>query len=216
MKRSRQLLATGLVAVLLAIIVVPSGALAHERRTIGGGQFDAVVGWDVEPAYQGLKNAPSIRLSKAGTNPAEPVTGADKTLKIQVRQGATTREFPLRSVFGQPGYYVTDLIPTREGDYQFSFVGTIGDITINEKFDSADGKFDGIKPTSEMQFPVPQVDPAQVAVAAQAAQADAQSARTIGMIGIGVGVLGLVAGAAAWANSRRTAVAGTRTLIGRT
>jgi hypothetical protein len=38
--------------VLLAAFLVPTGALAHERRTIGGGKYDVVVGWDVEPAYQ--------------------------------------------------------------------------------------------------------------------------------------------------------------------
>src|ERR671934_3158253 len=105
-------------ALLLLTLLLPASALAHERRTIGNGKYDVVVGWDVEPAYLGQKNGASIRISQAGSNPAVPVTGAEKTLKVQIRQGATTREFLLRAVFGQKGYYVADIVPTRDGDYR--------------------------------------------------------------------------------------------------
>jgi hypothetical protein len=131
------------VAVLLALLVLPGSALAHERRTIANGKYDVVVGWDVEPAYAGLKNAASIRITEANTT--NPVQGADKTLKVQIRQGATTKEFPLRAVFGQNGYYVADILPTREGDYQWTFVGSINGDQVNEKFDTADGKFDAVQ-----------------------------------------------------------------------
>src|SRR5258706_14675528 len=88
------------IAMLLALVVAPSISLAHERRAVGGGKYDVVVGWDVEPAYVSQKNGASIRISKAGTNPAEAVTGAEKTLKVDVRQGASSRTFDLRAVFG--------------------------------------------------------------------------------------------------------------------
>src|ERR671934_2496596 len=140
-------------ALLAAVTLLPTGAFAHEHRTIANGKYDVTVGWDVEPAYQGQKNAASIRISEAGSNPAVPVEGAEKTLKVRIRQGATTREFPLRAVFGQPGYYVADILPTRAGDYQWTFVGSIGDDKIGEKFDSADGKFNGVEPSTRLQFP---------------------------------------------------------------
>src|SRR3981081_4119833 len=82
-----------------ALRAAPSTALAHERRTIGGGKYDVVVGWDVEPAHQSQKNAASIRISQSGSNPPVPITGAEKTLNVQIRQGSDTRQFPLRSVF---------------------------------------------------------------------------------------------------------------------
>src|SRR5438128_11031550 len=88
------------IGLLLALLIAPWISLPHERRTIGGGKYDVVVGWDVEPAYVSQKNGASIRISKAGTNPAEPVTGAEMTLKVDVRQGVTTRTFDLRAVFG--------------------------------------------------------------------------------------------------------------------
>jgi hypothetical protein len=184
---------------LIALFAIPTSALAHERRTIGNGKYDVVVGWDVEPAFTNQKNAASIRISEAGSNPAVPVMGADKTLKVQIRQGAATKEFPLRAVFGQQGYYVADIVPTREGDYQWTFVGTINEDQINEKFDSADGKFNGVGPISDLQFPVTTADASQAAAAQVAsAQSDAQNARTLAFVGIGLGVLGLAAGIGAW------------------
>jgi hypothetical protein len=186
-------------------VFLPTSAFAHERRTVASGKYDVVVGWDVEPAFQGLKNAASIRISQAGSNPAVPVTGAEKTLKVQIRQGATTREFNLRSVFGQQGYYVADIVPTREGDYQWSFVGSINEDQVNERFDSADGKFNGVEAVTALQFPQTLPDPAQSAAALSAAQADAQGARTLAMVGIGVGILGVLAALGAWFARQRSA-----------
>jgi hypothetical protein len=202
---SKRLWAVGPALLLMALFALPGSALAHERRTIGNGKYDVVVGWDVEPAYQSLKNAASIRISQAGSNPAVPIEGADKTLKVQIRQGATTREFPLRTVFGQQGYYVADIVPTREGDYQWTFVGSINGDQINEKFDTADGKFNAVEPITGLQFPVSSADVGQAATAAvSSAQSEAQSARTLAFVGIGVGVLGLLVAAGALVSRSRS------------
>lgn len=178
---------------LVALFIVPTSAFAHERRTVANGKYDVTVGWDVEPAYQGLKNAASIRIAQGGSNPAVPVTGAEKTLKVQIRQGATTKEFPLRAVFGQQGYYVADVVPTREGDYQWSFVGAINEDQVSERFDTADGKFNGVEPITALQFPVAAADPSQAIATAASAQQEVQSARNLAYVGIGLGILGLVA-----------------------
>jgi hypothetical protein len=58
-----------------------------------------------------------------------------------------------------------------------------------------------------LQFPVMLPDPAQSAAAAQAAQADARSARTLAYVGIGIGVLGLLAGVGAWLTRARVPAA---------
>jgi hypothetical protein len=185
------------VFIVLLLVALPATAFAHERRTLAGGKYDVVVGWDVEPAYQGQKNGATIRISQAGTTPA--VEGADKTLKVQIRQGAQTREFPLRAVFGQAGYYMADIVPTRAGDYVWTFVGSINADQVNEQFDSADGKFDSVAAPTNLEFPVPLPDPVQTAATAQAAQSDVQATRTLAYVGIGIGILGLVAGLAGWA-----------------
>jgi hypothetical protein len=190
---------------LLGLLVVPSTALAHERRTIGHGNYDVVVGWDQEPSYVGLKNGASIRISQAGSDPAVPVEGADKTLKVHIRQGATIKEFPLRAVFGQPGYYMADIVPTRAGDYQWVFVGTLNGHPIGETFDTADGKFDVVRAASALEFPVSSPDPAQATADMASAQAAAQGARTLALVGIGVGALGLLVAIGVWLMRPRVA-----------
>lgn len=189
LKSSRLAAAAG-ASLLLIVLMLPATASAHERRTIGNGQYDVVVGWSVEPAYVGMKNTATIRIMNAGTT--TPVTGADKGLKLTIRQGASTQAFPLGPVFGQDGLYQADIVPTRVGDYQWIFTGTIGDTSINETFDTADGKFNAVQPANSLQFPVQIGDPVENAQVAQAAQADAQSARTLAVGGIAVGVLGLL------------------------
>ena len=87
-----------LLLIVFVLLALPATAVAHERRTLAGGKYDVVVGWDVEPAYQGLKNGATIRISQGGSNPAVPVEGADKTLKVQIRQGAQTKEFALAAL----------------------------------------------------------------------------------------------------------------------
>jgi hypothetical protein len=194
----RGLAAAGLL--FIALFVEPGAALAHERRTVGNGKYDIVVGWDVEPTYADLKNAAGIRIMQAGTN--TPVAGADKTLKLAIRQGASTKDFPLRAAFGQDGYYLADIVPTRVGDYQWIFSGNINGDQVSETFDTADGKFDAVQAPTALQFPLALADPAQSASAVQSAQADAQSARTLAFVGIGVGIVGLLAGVGAWFSAR--------------
>jgi hypothetical protein len=210
--RFRGLLAAAALGLLLALLAAPSVSSAHERRTIAGGKYDVVVGWDTEPAFVDQRNAAGIRISKAGTNPAEPVTGAEQTLQLQIRQGAQTQQFPLRAVFGQPGYYVADIVPTRAGDYVWAFSGTLGGDSINETFDSADGKFDAVTGASGIEFPIAAPDPDQVNAQLQTAEAATQRALTVAYIGVGLGVLGCVLAILAWATRprHRTSVLSTR------
>ncbi|MGI9145727.1 MAG: hypothetical protein ACR2IK_04125 [Chloroflexota bacterium] len=199
----RRLVAIGSIALVCSLLIAPALSVAHERRTIGAGKYDVVVGWDTEPAYVNQKNAASIRISKSNTNPAEPVTGAEKTLKVEMRQGAQTKLFELRAAFGQPGSYLADLVPTRDGDYVWTFVGSIGSDQISEKFDTADGKFDAVQAGTDVQFPIAAPDPAQIVSELQAARSAAQMAQTVGFIGVGVGLLGLLAAVGLWLSRPR-------------
>jgi len=176
---------------LFVSLVVPAIALAHERGTIANGKYDVVVGWDVEPAVESQKNAASIRITRAGTDPAEPVEGTEKMLKVEIRHGAQAREFRLRAVFGQRGYYVADLAPTRPGDYIFTFIGTIEGEPVRAQFAS-----NRVAPIREIQFPVDIGSPGETRV-------ELQNVRTLAYAGIVVGVLGLLAAAAAVTGIRR-------------
>jgi hypothetical protein len=198
-----RLVSISTLAVLLALVVLPTLTFAHERRTIGGGKYDVVVGWDTEPAFVNQRNAAGIRISKAGTNPAQPVTDAESTLQLQIREGSQTRQFQLRPVFGQPGYYLADVVPTRAGDYVWTFSGSIGADQVNEAFDSANGKFDAVTSSSGIEFPVAAPDPDQVSAELQSADAVAQRALMVAYIGAGLGALGCIAAMVMWLSRPR-------------
>src|SRR5438045_4256041 len=101
MRRITTLAAALPAALLVAALLLPGLALAHEHRDIGGGKYTAVVGWDTEPAIAGQMNGAGFRISSKADN--QPVTGLDKTLKLTLAfGGGTPQAFQLRAVLDQP------------------------------------------------------------------------------------------------------------------
>ena len=179
-------------ALLAGLLVVPTTAPALEQRTIVGGKYAVAVGWDAEPAIEGQKNAAGIRILRADTSPVEPVEGVEDTLIVRIRQGAETSEFPLRTVFGRHGYYVAHFVPTRAGDYEFTFVGAVEGNPIEELFDSATGRFGAVEPAADVQFPVCLGGPSQVAASVREARIAAENAWVLATLGLGIGFCSLV------------------------
>jgi hypothetical protein len=187
---------------LLLASLMPTAALAHERRAVG--KYTFVVGFNDEPAVQGQPNGAQITV----TVPSEdnrPVEGLADTLKANVAfGGGQAKDFKLRSVFGKPGQYVADFVPTRAGSYIFTFTGSIEGTPINERFESGPGRFDDVDAVDTLQFPdvIPlSNDVARSARSAEdraaSAEAEAAGARSVAMAGVGLGVLGIVLGAIA-------------------
>jgi len=135
--------------IVLLFALISSPAMAHEGREAG--DYVLVFGWRVEPAYVGVYNGPEIRITHHDTG--EAVEGAEATLQLEVRFGDQSRRLRLRPVFGEPGHYTADLIPTRPGDYTFVLTGTLGETNIEEAFTSADGQFSTVEPQSDLLFP---------------------------------------------------------------
>lgn len=127
-----------------------SPALAHEGRDVGS--YHLVVGWRVEPAIVGVSNGAEVFITQKD-DPNKKVEGAEKTLKLEVTFGDKTKAVKLSAAYKDPGHYVTNIIPTRAGDYTFHITGKIGDTTIDEKFTSADGKFSSVEPAGDVLFP---------------------------------------------------------------
>jgi hypothetical protein len=189
-------------------------ALAHEGRAVNN-KYNFVVGWGDEPAYAGFKN--SVELILSGAN-HKPITDLGDTLKVEITTGTQKMTLPFEAnfevgEFGEPGDYRAWMVPTRPGTYSFHITGTINGDAIDQTFTSSDKTFDDIRSQSDVQFPAKdpttgdlaqRLDRSTARVAAQAAKAkdDANSARTVGMIGIIVGALGLVAGGLALARKR--------------
>jgi len=210
----------GLVGGLLLAQTAP--ASAHEERAVGAYHF--VVGWGEEPAYAGVKNSVQLILS---TRSGKPVNTLGDSLQVEVIFGNQKLTLPLPLNFdpdsgeGMPGDYRAWMIPTSPGDYTFHFTGKIGNQSVDQSFTSGPSTFDPVSDPAQVQFPVKEPPVSQVAglaqrisarlqtaIAAQKrAQDSANTAKTIGVIGIAVGAAGIAVGALALAMSRRRRVA---------
>lgn len=195
--RSR-LAAVAVVALLCALLAAPGIASAHERRDVGGYQF--VVGWLVEPSFEGQKNGLDLRITKGG----QPLLGAEKTLKVEVShvESNTTKAFTIRTIFNDPGHYTADLLPTVSGQYRFHFTGDLEGTKVDQTFTSGPGTFGSVEAPTEIQFPqvVSSGRELQAAVrgvsSAASDAADAASrARTLAIAGLLLGVTGTALGA---------------------
>jgi hypothetical protein len=181
---SRLLAAAAAAAVVLSSFAVNTNiALGHERRTVG--QYTFVVGWIDEPAYVNSMN--SLDLTVTETTGAKAVEGLDKTLKADVTFGgsSTAQPLTLAARFGLPGKYSGFVLPTKVGDYTFHITGTVGTMTIDEKFESGPGRFGAIESTDPLQYPQKVVSNADLA-----ARLDSiQSLVIVGLVVAGIALL---------------------------
>ncbi|HZP96486.1 MAG TPA: hypothetical protein VFC31_09155 [Candidatus Limnocylindria bacterium] len=198
----RALSATATIVVVVATLLLFSGpADAHERRNVGPYQF--VVGWLNEPAFAGQLNAATVRISDPRENPAKPVEGLEKSLKIEVIQGGLSPfTGTVRAVFGQPGLYALDMYPTVAGQYRFKVTGTVGTTSVNETFESGPTTFNDVQQPSPLQYPVKVPVGDDLGKRLDAIQSGIDQTRTIAIIGLVFGVLAL--GGATLVRRRRT------------
>jgi hypothetical protein len=218
---TRRILAAVVVSTLAGLLVplLAGPAAAHEEKTVG--KYHFVVGFGDEPAYAGEKNSVQLILADAKD---KPVTDLTDTLKVQVATGdaqplalAMEPNFEVGE-FGTPGDYRAFFIPTAPGSYSFHFTGTIKGQKIDQTFKSGPQTFSDIEDPAQVQYPVKQPTGGQLATRADRetarinaaltqerdqAKDDAASARTLAIIGLIVGALGLVAAIVALARGRR-------------
>ena len=217
-----------IMAALCLLTLAAGAALAHEGREVEG--YNLVVGFLNEPAYEGMLNGVSLNVTEADDHdhggaghahteePTNPVEGLEQTLQVEVTHlnSGASRVMPMQTVFGKPGYYKADFVPTDTGQYRFRFTGSIEGTMIDESFDSGPGRFTDVVPATNLQFPGSTasvrelesalrgaVDSAQQAqdtaarleTAASEAQSSAAAANTMAMVGIAVGAVGIIIGA---------------------
>jgi hypothetical protein len=222
--RSMRLIVTG--GLMLTMFVLLAGpAAAHEERHVG--DLDLVVGFGQEPAYSGQPNSVLLLLSRGG----QPITDLTDTLSVTVGFGDQSKDLSVAPFFeigefGTPGDYRAWLIPTRAGKYTFHFTGTINGTKIDETFTSGPTTFDEVVNASDVEFPVqdptngeladridreiPRLEASITAVKTSvdrsvgSAVDDVSSARTLALVGVALGALGLIAAIAAIAMTRRS------------
>lgn len=195
----------------LMMVVVAASVSAHEGREVEG-EFEFNVGFIHEPAYVNQMNGIDLRIfylngdqddndngddhsddhghgaddQYASDNP--PVENAHQSLNASVIHGGDELELDLRPVFGQPGAYTAELIPTRPGTYSFHIHGEIDGIQIDETFVGGPDTFSEPAETDDLEFP------------ASAGEITGGSDQTAAMAiaGVVAGLLGLLVGGLAY------------------
>lgn len=199
----------------LVVLGIASPASAHEGREVG--EYEMIVGFGDEPAYAGFLN--SVQLILLHHDTSEPVVDLGDGLQVEVQFGDQSMPLTIEpnfevGEFGEPGDYRAHFIPNRSGSYTFHFTGTIGDQEVDESFTSGPETFGDVLDTSAAQFPAKDPSVAEVSDRLQqevprltdeidATKDDASSARTVGMLGIGVGAIGVLVAILALLAARR-------------
>lgn len=216
----RILTSVGLIAPLAALL--PLTTAAHERREVGNGQYEMVVGFLDEPAFVGLKNGLDLRVhsltpaaspttGESADTGGIPVEGLSGSLQAEVIYGDQSMELPLEPRFGEPGAYRSVFFPMAEGDYTFHIFGEIEGVAIDETFTSGPETFGPVEPVEPLQFP--KEDSASGGTDAVAASVlsggdgDGGIGSLIGNVGLGLVAL---AGLAGYAVLQRRGVLGPR------
>jgi hypothetical protein len=168
---------------LLLVLLFPSTALAHGRTQVG--DYELVIGFHTEPAYQGEPNGLDLFVTNTTTN--EPVNGLEETLQVEIIYGASKKELPIRAQFGQDGAYTADVLPTAAGDYTWHIWGDIEGTPVDVSMTSSPDTFGSVEPKSESAFPA--AEPTL-----QELREQTQRALTFGILGAVLGVIGIVIG----------------------
>ena len=137
---------TGLLLALL--LAVPAASRAHELRAVGPkGEYTLVVGWFIEPAFEGVVNAVDIRVMRTADHKAVNTAKGDVVdLDVEVQYLAAesgdaevVESMTLPSgptiTFGTDNRYASWFKPVRPGAYAFRIRGRLSDAS-----DTGDGK----------------------------------------------------------------------------
>ena len=188
-------------AIFVALAVSIGTAYAHEGREVG--EYRLVVGFAVEPAYEGLINGVEVRVTRVADEgegsghheddsggmsmggghhgEADAVEGLDETLQAEITHVSTgaSRVLSLRADVYEPGRYIGDLIPTTPGVYQIRLFGAIEGNLVDETFISrgGGGGFDDIRSATALHFPETLPELRELESAVRGAMSTAQQAQ---------------------------------------
>jgi len=127
-----------------SLVIKP--ASAHLTKVIG--DYVISVGWENEPVYQGLVNAPTVGVSKGSGDSATPVINALANMQISIKYGSVIKQLDFVPSSTVDGEYVSPMIPTKVGTYSLILKGTIQDQDIDTEI-----QLDDVSSVSLLNFP---------------------------------------------------------------
>jgi hypothetical protein len=180
-------------ALLIAALIIPfsvSIALAHGHTMVG--DYELVIGFRSEPAYQGEPNGLDLRVTNKKTG--ELVNDLADSLKVEIVSGSSKRELRIRPQFGKDGAYTADVLPTQSGDYIWHIWGDIQGTPVDVSMTSSPETFNAVQAKDGVAFPAAEPAPADLLAQAEAAAQAAQAALFVGAAGALLGIAGIVVG----------------------
>jgi hypothetical protein len=156
MRATRCIRALAALAFVAASLAAAPAAFAHTHIHVG--EYELSIGWAVEPTYVGVPNGVEITIEDHDGEPVTDLGAGDITVVVSTADQSTSA-LPLEpafvvDVFGTPGQYVADILPTVPGDYTFKFAGSLRGETVDVTVASGEETFSPVQSSSEIEFPV--------------------------------------------------------------
>ncbi|NLG70738.1 MAG: hypothetical protein GX495_01675 [Chloroflexi bacterium] len=178
-----------LFAFALLLIAAPTlSARAHGH--VQAGDYELVIGFRNEPAYQGEPNGLDLRVTHVASG--ERITGLESTLRAEIIFGGQVKELPLQPRFGEEGAYTADFLPTEAGDYTWHIFGMIADTPVDVSMTSGPETFSSIQPKSVVSFPGAEPSGSELLESSASAARMAQIALLVGGLGLLLGLAALL------------------------
>jgi len=185
--------------VLVALTALTLGsapvATAHESRSVQGenGEYNLEIGFQNEPAYEGVLNGVELTITPLNGSPALP-PDTDLVAEVAYIPTGETLELPLEPHYSEAGVLVAEFAPSTPGDYRFRIFGTLDSTAIDQTFVSGPDTFSPVMSARDLIFPShPSArEIANLAVANQTALADVRS--DLDGLRIGIGAVGAALG----------------------
>jgi hypothetical protein len=171
----------GFTLALFIAVLVPFTVFAHGHTEVG--DYELVIGFHNEPAYQGEPNGLDLFVTNMKTE--KPVNGLEETLHVEIIYGSSKQELKMETQWGQDGAYTAYVLPTAAGDYTWHIWGDIEGTPVDVSMSSSPDTFSSVEPKSSVAFPAAEATPTEL-------KTQAQTAMVIGIIGIVLGLAGVV------------------------
>jgi hypothetical protein len=178
-------MAASLTAVLT--LVTLQTALAHGHTEVG--EYELVIGFHNEPAYQGEPNG--LDLFVTNTTTGESVNGLEETLRVEIIFGASRKELPIEAQWGQEGAYTAHVLPTAAGDYTWHIFGMIEETPVDVSMTSSPDTFSSVEAKSVVSFPGAEMPTSDLAASARYALIASGVAVVASLAGLVMGGLAL-------------------------
>jgi len=136
-------------SLIISIAITSQFAFAHEKQllSINEKPYLFVVGSVGEPVYINDKSGvelfaytpdPSDPLSE-DSNGTKPITGVEKSLKVEVSAGPTNKTLDFEPDEENPAHYTATFFPSAETTYSYTLTGTVNDTPVHISYSCVPG-----------------------------------------------------------------------------